>query len=121
MDISVKQLREILLETFDRGYHSGYEFQNEMICSIADKYHIDKDSVVALVSKQEAEARLYTIAELSACAAGTKFEHAILGKCRIEDRQGKKCMVFERQDLEASAFNVQGYPWDQPMRLINDE
>ncbi len=124
MEMTMTRLQEILSEAFDSGYKtfawSGEgSTRDEMVASILDRYQI-KEADDKPPPKDDGTERLYTTAELREMPVGTVFLHSQLGKCRIRKRNTEKYMVFDNAGLHPAGFAVDGFPWEMPMKKLNE-
>lgn len=64
--------------------------------------------------------RPFTAYELSKYSAGNQFDHFYLGKCIISKcyKTKKTYMVFKNKDIPNISFEVQGFPWNRPMKHL---
>lgn len=109
---SVAIIRQMLAEAFDAGSTSPCELKDDCVNDIMVKYEN------AAADSSKSDMRIYQIAELHKMPDGTRFEHLTLGKCIIRSKNQTKFMEFENHALAPGGFNVEDYPWNQPMRRI---
>jgi hypothetical protein len=121
MELTMRTLSSMLSEAFDTGYGCIGEERDLVVAEILAKYNMreEDDKPPAPPKPKTEEMRLWKTAELKQFAAGTLFMHSSLGKCRISQRQGEKYVSFDNPAIAPAALNVDGYPWDQPMKLIS--
>lgn len=60
--------------------------------------------------------RVYTVEELRNVQPGTCFDHPIFGKgVVVKNGQGGRYMQWERENISPACFNVNSFPWNEPM------
>jgi hypothetical protein len=120
MDIATNKLINMLSEAFDCGYIGTAEQREEVISEILEKHKIKKEDDFMLVPQpvKDEDFRVYHISELHEMPVGAVFSHSTLGKCRIAQRGNNKYMAFDNPGLAPSGFNVDGYPWETPMKRL---
>lgn len=119
MELTITSLSGMLSEAFDGGYSGSAEQRDEFIADLLVRYNMREEDDKLPVPTKDGEFRLYPIGDLRQMPEGATFLHQTLGKCTIHQRNGEKYMAFENAGLAPSAFNVDGYPWDVPMKRIS--
>lgn len=120
MELTMRTLSSILSEAFDTGYICTGEERDVIVAEILAKYNMreEDDKPPAPPKPKTEEMRLWKTAELKQLAAGVVLQHSTLGKCRVSQRQGEKFIAFDNPAIAPAALNVDGYPWDLPMKLL---
>lgn len=123
MELTLDRLAAILSEAYDSGY-AGDDDRDEAVAQLLSRHNINEadDKPPPVVDVKDADFRIYSAAELRDMPVGAAFIHEALGKCRVQMKRRKegdeKCMAFDNPGLQPAGFNVNGYPWDMPMKRI---
>lgn len=120
MELAITQLSEMLSEAFDCGYVGTAEQRDEVISDLLERFKISEtDDVVQPPKAVQGDMRVYHIHELANLPVGAVMMHSTLGKCKVQKRGNDKYMMFDSPGLQPAGFNVDGYPWDLPMKQIS--
>jgi uncharacterized protein Smg (DUF494 family) len=119
MEMTLTRLSEILSEAFDHGYEGTEEDREEVVLGILAKHNINEADDKPPQKVKDDEFRIYTPEELKTLPVGATFLHSVLQKCTILRTHDEKYMNFDSPGLAPAAFNVDGYPWDVPMKRLS--
>ena len=120
MELAIAQLSEILSAAFDCGYTGTPEQRDEAISDLLERFKISEAEDVQPAAKpMQSDMRVYAIHELAQLPVGTLMMHSVLGKCKVQQRGNDKYMMFDVVGLQPAGFNVDGYPWDLPMKRLS--
>jgi len=120
MELTMSRLQEILSEAYDCGYLGSDEQRNEDVAELFSRHQINEadDKPPPPKEEKDLDFRLYNVSDLRDAPVGTVFIHSSLGKCRIQKRNSDKYMAFDNPGFQPAGFNVDGYPWDMPMKKV---
>lgn len=115
MELPADKIVEMMTEAFDCGY-IGHVERAEVVDGILKKFNISEKDDIEVAPPKDDEQRIYSVEELKLLPVDTEFIHSTLGKCRINQRHGEKYVTFDNPGYNPAALNVDGYPWDLPMK-----
>lgn len=120
MEMALNTLVQILSEAYDNGYE-GFEDRDEAISDIFSKFSVVDTGEEEKPKPPPEEFRVYSVVELSALPVETVMMHELLGKFKVLEQHGEKYALFDNPGLDPALFDVDSYPWNCPVKIIDAE